>query len=65
MSSEVMDIDEASEFAKVSKGLIRKAIRTGHLQGAVIPGPVGVRVVKESLLDWINNGCKTGEDTND
>lgn len=64
MSDEVLDIDEAAEFSKISKGLIRKAIRSGFLQGAIIPGPVGVRVTKSSLIEWINNGCqgKEGEE---
>lgn len=57
MNDEVMDIEEAAQFVRLSKPLLRRAVRRGALKAAAIPGGAGFRFLRSSLVEWVSAGC--------
>lgn len=57
MNDEVMDIEEAAVFVRLSKTLLRRAVKRGKLKAALIPGGGGHRFLRSALIEWVDAGC--------
>ena len=57
MSDEVLSIDEAAEFARLSKRMLLRAIERGRLKAAMPSRANGWRLLKSNVIAWIDNGC--------
>lgn len=57
MNDDVMDVEEAAAFVRLSKPLLRRAVKRGKLKAAVIPGGGGHRFLRSALIEWVDAGC--------
>ena len=57
-TDEIFKIKEAAAFARVAVPTLRKAIKSGALRAALIPGGGGYRILKSDLIGWVKDGCK-------
>lgn len=57
MSDEVIDLDEAAEFARLSKRMLKRAIERGELKAAMPSRANGYRLLKSNVIAWIDSGC--------
>jgi len=66
--NEVMDLDDAAAFVRLSKKLLARAARRGGLRCALIPsstGGGGYRFTRSALIEWVDAGCPGSSGTAD